>query len=78
MESSHNIKSHLWLQERGEFPATEATLYEKRLEMTLRWELELLIRHPLGSLGQTQGLGLPLAGPLGGGATVSVRVAPGP
>lgn len=46
--------------------------------MTLRWELELLIRHPLGSLGQTQGLGLPLAGPLGGGATVSARVAPGP
>lgn len=78
MESSHNIKSHLWLQERGEFPPTEAILYEKRLEMTLCCKVELLLRHPLGSLGQTQGLGLPLAGPLGGGATVTARVGPGP
>lgn len=78
MESSRNIKSHLRLQEPSEFPPTEAILYEERLEMTFWCKIELRIYHPLGSLGQTQGLGLQPAGPSRGRAAESARVTSGP
>lgn len=64
MESSHNIKSRPWLQEPGEFPPTEAILYEKKLEMSFCCKTKLLICHPLDSFGQTRGPGLQQAGPL--------------
>lgn len=41
MEKSHNIKSHLWLQESGEFPSTEAILHEKKLEMSFCCKMKM-------------------------------------
>lgn len=63
MENSHNIKSHPWLQESGEFPCTEAVLFAKGWKMSFCCKMKMQICPPLGSSGQTQGLGLRL-GPL--------------
>lgn len=51
------MKSHLWLQEPGEFPPAEATLYEKKLEMSFCCKMKTHIRHPLGCGAKRWGLG---------------------
>lgn len=65
------MKSHLWLQEPGEFPSAEATLCEKKLEMSFCWKMKMHIGHRPGPgpgllggtrlSGPAQGAGLPPA-----------------
>lgn len=71
MEKARNVKSHLWLQEPGEFPSAEATLCEKKLEMSFCWKMKMHIGHRPGPgpgllggtrlSGPAQGAGLPPA-----------------
>ena len=41
MESSHNIKTHPWLQESGEFPSTEAVPFDKKWKMTFSCKMKM-------------------------------------
>ena len=51
MENSHNIKSHPWLQESGEFPSTEAVPFDKKWKMSFCCKMKTRIRPLLGSFG---------------------------